>query len=213
MSLIRKVARPLLGAGFIADGIDRLRNTEDAAKKLQPTLDEIGALLPQAEVVTAHPRRTAQVMGGVEIAAGLALATGRCPRLAALALVGAHKVNSYVEMRAAGLTSVEDLNAQREGLLKNLAILGGLGLAVVDRDGNPSLAWRAEHLAKQSKKKGAQFRKKTYQWAEDFGDDAVKSAKAFERDAAKSFNRAEKEAVKAITQAVKQGKKKAQDVL
>ncbi|GAA1171135.1 MULTISPECIES: DoxX family protein [Nesterenkonia] len=211
MSLIRKVARPLLGAGFIADGIDRLRNTEEAAEKLEPTLEELSSLIPQAEIVTADPRRTAQVLGGVEVVAGVALAIGRFPRLAAFTLVGVHKVNSYVELRSAGLESVEDLTSQRDTLLKNLAILGGLGLAVADLDGKPSLGWRAEHLATRSRKKGAQFRDKTYQWAEDFGDDAVKTAKALERDAAKSFKRAEKEAVKAISAAAKEGKKKAED--
>lgn len=213
MSLIRKVARPLLGAGFIADGIDRLRNTEEAADRLEPTLEELGSLVPQAEVITSDPRRTVQVLGGIEVVAGVALAIGKCPRIAAFTLMGMHKVNSYVEMRAAGLDSVEDLTAQRDTLLKNLAILGGLGLAVADLAGKPSLSWRAEHLAKQSKKKGAQFRDKTYKWAEEFGDDAVKTAKAFERDAAKSFKRAEKEAVKAISAAAKEGKKKAEDAL
>lgn len=211
MSLIRKVARPLLGAGFIADGIDRLRNTEQAAEKLEPTLEELGSLIPQAEIITADPRRTTQVLGGIEVVAGLALAVGRFPRLSALTLAGVHKVNSYVELRGAGLESVEDLTSQRDTLLKNLAILGGLSLAIADLDGKPSLGWRAEHMAKQSRKKGARFKDKTYQWAEEFGDDAVKTAKALERDASKSFKRAEKEAVKAISAAAKDGKKKAED--
>lgn len=99
MSLIRKVARPLLGASFIADGVDRLRNTEEAAATLGPTLEEIGAFVPQAEPLTSNPQRTTQVLGGVEVAAGLALAVGKFPRLAALTLCGVHKLNAYAEYR------------------------------------------------------------------------------------------------------------------
>lgn len=213
MSLIRKVARPLLGASFVAHGVDRLRNTEEAAEKLEPALQEIGALLPQAEALVSDPKRTAQVLGGVEVAAGLALAAGRFPRLAALTLCGVHTLNSYTEYRGAALDDVHDLSAQRTILLKNVSILGGLKLAAVDLDGKPSLAWRAEHIAKQSKKKGAKFRDKTIKWAEDLGDDAVKTAKSLEKEAKKNFARAEKDAKKAITKAAKTAEKKSKDVL
>lgn len=212
MSLIRKVARPLLGASFIADGVDRLRNTEEAAATLGPTLEEIGALVPQAEPLTSNPQRTTQVLGGVEVAAGLALAVGKFPRLAALTLCGVHKLNSYAEYRSAPLETEEDVAAQRTTLLKNVSILGGLGIAAVDLAGKPSLSWRAEHIAKQSKKKGAKFREKTLKWAEDMGDDAVKAAKSLEKDAKKDFARAEKEAKKAISQAAKTAEKKSKDV-
>lgn len=213
MSLIRKVARPLLGASFVANGVDRLRNTEEAAEKLEPTLEEIGSLIPQAEPLTSNPKRTAQVLGGVEVAAGLALALGRFPRLAAVSLCGVHKFNTYTDYRVAKLDDVSDLSAQRTTLLKNISILGGLCLAAVDLDGKPSLAWRAEHIAKQSKKKGTKFRDKTIKWAENLGDDAVKTAKALEKDAKKNFSRAEKDAKKAITRAVKTAEKKSKDVL
>lgn len=209
MSLIRRISRPLLGAGFIAHGVDRLRHSDEAASTLEPTLEEISALVPQAEPFVSDSKRVTQVLGGVEVVAGLALAIGRCPRVAALTLAGVHQFNSYVEYRTATLDEVDDLSAQRTTALKNLGILGGLGLATVDLDGKPSLAWRAEHISKQAKKKGTKFGEKTLERAETLGEDALKVAKSLEKDARKSFQKAEKEAKKAVSQAAKEAKKTA----
>ena len=209
MSLIRRISRPLLGAGFIAHGVERLRQTDEAASALEPTLEEVGALVPQAQPFISDARRVTQVLGGIEVAAGLVLAIGRCPRVAALTLTGVHKLNSYVEYRTASLDEVDDLSAQRTTLLKNLGILGGLGLAVVDLDGRPSLSWRAEHISKQAKKKGTKFGEKTIERAENLGDDALKVARSLEKDARKSFQKAEKEAKKAVAQTAKEAKKAA----
>ena len=111
MSLIRKVARPLLGASFIAGGIDRLRNSEEATEQLEPTLQEIVSYLPQAEFLTSNTKLTVQVLGGVQVAAGAALALGKFPRLAALTLCGVHKFNSYAEYRSAELETEEDVHS------------------------------------------------------------------------------------------------------
>lgn len=212
MSLVRRISRPLLGAGFIAHGVDRLRSTDQAAENLEPTLEEIAALLPQAEPFLNDSKRVTRVLGGVEVVAGLALSIGRCPRTAALALVGVHKFTSYVQYRTASLDDVEDLTAQRSTLLKNLGILGGLGLAVADLDGRPSLSWRAEHISKQARKKGAKFTEKTIDRAEELGDDALKVARSLEKDAKKSFRQAEKKAKKTVSQAAKEARKQAEDL-
>ena len=207
MTLIRKVARPLLGASFIAGGVDRLRRPDEASEHLQTTLDELASVLPQAEQVAANPKRTAQMLGGVQVGAGALLAIGRCPRLAALALCGVHKLNSYAEYRSATVETQEDVAAQRATLLKNVSILGGLGLAIADLAGKPSLGWRAENLSKRAQKKGTKFGEKTVKWAEELGDDAAETLKTFEKDAKKSFRRAESQAKRAVAQATKEAQK------
>ncbi|WP_022872349.1 DoxX family protein [Nesterenkonia alba] len=207
MSLVRRIARPLLGATFIADGVDRLRNADEAAEQLEPTFEEIASVVPQAEVVTSNPQLAVRVIGGVEVVAGTLLAIGRFPRLSALVLCGVHELSAYNEYRTAELNTPEDVAAQRRTLLKNVAILGGLGLAVVDLAGKPSLSWRAEHISKQAKKKGAKFGEKTVKRAEELGDDAAKQLKALERDAKKQFKKAEKQATKAAQSAAKEAQK------
>ncbi|GFZ84139.1 DoxX family protein [Nesterenkonia alkaliphila] len=207
MTLIRKIARPLLGAHFIYGGVEALRNPDETAQELSPALDELASLVPQAEQLAAKPKLTAQVLGGVQVAAGAALAIGKFPRLAAFTLAGVHKLNSYAEFRAAPLENPGDEIAQRKTLLKNVSILGGLGLAIVDLAGKPSLSWRAEHLSKQAKKKSTRFGEKTAKWAEDLGDDATKTLKAWEKDAKKNFQKAEKQAKKAVRAAAAEGQK------
>lgn len=212
MTLIRKVARPLLSASFIAGGVDRLRNAEEAGGQLQPTLEEIASVVPQAEVVASKPQLTAQVLGGVQVSAGALLAIGKFPRLAALTLCGVHKLNTYAEYRSAPLETEQDVTNQRVSLLKNVSLLGGLGIAVVDLAGKPSLAWRAEHLSKQAKKKGTKFGEKTMKRAEELGDDAAKAVRAYERDAKNAFQKAEKEAqktAKAVARDAEKAKNKA----
>lgn len=203
MSLLRKFARPLLGASFIASGVDRLRNTDDASARIGSTLEEIGSFFPQAEPLVSNPKLTTQVLGGVEVVAGAALALGRFPRASALMLTGVHKFNSYAEYRNAEIENDSDVTAQRKTLLKNASVLGGLTLAMVDLDGKPSLSWRAEHLAKTTRKKGAKFGDKTFKWADDLGSDATKKVRDFEKNAKKNFQRAEKDALKAINNAAK----------
>lgn len=210
MSLLRKFARPLLGASFIAGGVDRLRNTDEASARIESTLEEIGSLLPQAEPLVSNAKLTTQVLGGVEVVAGVALAVGRFPRASALMLAGVHKFNSYAEYRNAEIENDSDVTAQRKTLLKNASVLGGLTLALVDLDGKPSLSWRAEHLAKTTRKKGAKFGDKTFKWADDLGSDATKKVRDFEKNAKKNFQRAEKDALKAISNASKGAKKKTQ---
>lgn len=207
MSLFRKVARPLLGASFIAQGVGRLRNADESGSQLEPVLEEITSIAPQAEAVGKNPKTTALVLGGAEVAAGAALALGKFPRLAAAVLAGTHILESYTEYRTAPLDSPEDVTSQRKTLLKNLSILGGLGLASVDLAGKPSLTWRAEHISKQAKKKGTKFGQKTVKWAEDLGEDAAGQLKALEKDAKKGFKKAEKKAKKAVNQAAKEAEK------
>ncbi|NLS10291.1 DoxX family protein [Nesterenkonia sp. MY13] len=207
MTLIRKFARPLLGSSFIYNGVERLRNPDEAAEELSETLNEIASVVPQAESLAAKPKLTAQVLGGVQIAAGTALAIGKFPRLAALTLCGVHKLNSYAEYRSAPLETEEDVVAQRKTLLKNISLLGGLGIAAVDLAGKPSLSWRAEHISKRAMKKGNKFGEKTVKWAENLGDDAANTLKAWEKDAKKGFKKAEQQAKKAAKAAAKEAEK------
>ena len=201
MTLIRRIARPMLGATFIYSGVEKLRNPDEAAEELSPALDDIAGFYSQADQLAAKPRLTAQVIGGVQIAAGVALAVGKFPRVAAVTLCGVHKLNSYAEYRSAELNSPGDEVAQRKTLVKNISLLGGLGLAMVDLDGKPSLAWRAEHISKRAKKQGTKFGDKTLKWAQDLGDDATSTLSAWEKDAKKNFKKAEKQAKKAVKSA------------
>jgi uncharacterized membrane protein YphA (DoxX/SURF4 family) len=88
----------------------------------------------------------------VQIGAGLALATGRLPRLSAAVLAG-----SLIPTTAAGHRFWEhDDDAtrtqQRLHFFKNVSLIGGLIIAAGDTEGRPGVAWRARHAAKDAKR-------------------------------------------------------------
>src|SRR2546423_14534044 len=84
MTVIRLLARPLLASVFIADGIDAVLNPP--AHPAVP--GDLGPRLAGALPVSLprDPAQLHQINGGVQIVAGLMLATGRMPRVAAAML-------------------------------------------------------------------------------------------------------------------------------
>ena len=85
--LIRRIARPLLSAAFIGQGVETLRNpkvTLDAAQTavtaLQTLPDPVGNKIP------SDPETAARINAAVQVGGGLLLATGKLPRIASAAL-------------------------------------------------------------------------------------------------------------------------------
>ncbi|RKS71405.1 DoxX-like protein [Motilibacter peucedani] len=145
MTLVRRLARPCIAGIFISGGLDQLRAPQTKSEKADPVAQPITKALPWLPEDT---ETLVRVNGAVQVGAGALLALGKLPRLSALALAA-----SLVPTTAAGhaFWSAPDgatRAAQRTQFLKNLSILGGLLLAAVDTAGDPSLAWRAKHAAK-----------------------------------------------------------------
>src|SRR3954464_6497774 len=89
MTLIRLLARPMLASTFIYGGINALRNTSARAETAKPVNDEIRDLAEKVAPQLPVPqddKTMVRINAGVHIVAGLALATGRAPRLASAAL-------------------------------------------------------------------------------------------------------------------------------
>jgi len=140
MTITRRLARPLLASIFVSGGIDTLRNPGPRAKVAEPVASKVADILPLPD----DTELLVKVNAGVQVGAGLLLASGRFPRLAALALVG-----SLVPTTAAGHRFWEEddqmkRKQQQVQFFKNVSILGGLILAAVDTEGAPSLTWRAK---------------------------------------------------------------------
>ncbi|MDQ3304868.1 MAG: DoxX family protein [Actinomycetota bacterium] len=146
MPLTRKIARPLLASMFVSGGIDAVRHAETRERSAEPVTSKLaGPLgLPDDTAVLV------KINGAVQVGAGLLLATGRVPRLAAAALAV-----TLVPTTLAGHRFWEEDGAARAGqqihFLKNLSMMGGLILAATDTEGNPSLAWRARHAAERAR--------------------------------------------------------------
>jgi uncharacterized membrane protein YphA (DoxX/SURF4 family) len=141
--------------------MNALRNTDRLAQRAEPVADRI---LPTVERAISVPfdldtKQLVRINGAVQVVGGAMLATGRLPRLAALALA-----TSLVPTTIAGHRFWEESDPlqrsnQRIHFLKNLSMIGGMLLASMDTEGSPSLAWRARRQANQARKQAAKVAK------------------------------------------------------
>src|SRR5246127_644201 len=148
--LIRRIARPLLSAVFIGQGVDSLLNPKPAAEAAAPTVDGLRALPdPVGSAIPSDPQKFAQINAAVQIGGGLLLASGKAPRMASAALaltvlpanLGAHMFWSENDPQ---------LKAEkRRSFLTDLSLLGGLMIASADTAGKPSLGWRGRRAAER----------------------------------------------------------------
>jgi uncharacterized membrane protein YphA (DoxX/SURF4 family) len=146
--LIRRIARPLLSAAFIGQGIETLRNPKVTVDAVQPTVTALQTLPePVGSKVPTNAETAARINAAVQVGGGLLLATGRLPRVASAALaftvipgsLGAHLFWNE---------AVPEVKAQkRRDLLTDLSLLGGLIIASADTAGKPSLGWRGRQAA------------------------------------------------------------------
>lgn len=162
MTVTRLLARPMIASMFVVGGVNALKNTEMAAQRAKPVTDTVIPLAqkiaPNAPIPT-DPKTLVRGNAAVQIAAGLALATGRMPRLSALTLAA-----SLVPTTAAGHrfweeSDPETKSNQRIHFFKNVSMMGGLLIAGVDTEGRPGLAWRAKHAASDVRREAKHIRK------------------------------------------------------
>jgi uncharacterized membrane protein YphA (DoxX/SURF4 family) len=145
MSLLRVLGRPLLASMFVAGGAESVRNPKQVAPIAEPVVQ------PVAERIGVLPDRTEQVVrltGAVQVAAGLMLATGRVPRVAALAVAGTLVPTTLAAHRFWEVEDPSERAQQRIHFFKNLSMLGGLLIAADDTGAAPSLLWRGRHATR-----------------------------------------------------------------
>jgi putative oxidoreductase len=149
MRPIGSVARAMLGAVFVGSGVLALRNPDRHVQQAKQLTDQLAPTLEAAHLPT-DPRTLVKVNGAVQLTGGLLLITGHATRPAAAALA-ASLVPSTVVAHPFWTESDPQKRAEQEvQFVKNLGLLGGLLLAVLDRGGKPSLAWRTRYAARQA---------------------------------------------------------------
>lgn len=158
MPIARRVARPMLAAIFISGGLDALRHPAPPAAKAGGVATKIADALPVR--LPEDPVKLVQIDAAVKIGAGLLLATGRSPRLAALALAASVVPTTIGGHRFWEFEDPQQRVNQRTHFLKNVGLLGGLILAVVDTEGRPSAAYRTRSASKRAGKKAKQKAKR-----------------------------------------------------
>lgn len=148
MTLVRRIARPMLAAMFIAGGLDAFRHPAAHAEQAAPILDKVAEPLG----LPNDPELMVRANGATMVAAGTLLALGRFPRVASLVLA-----TSIVPTTLAGHPFWREQDPavrrqQRTHFLKNVGLLGGVLLASVDTAGKPGLSWRAQQAVQDSRR-------------------------------------------------------------
>lgn len=148
MTVTRLVARPLLSSMFVLGGVNALQHTDALAKRAKPLIDRylprVREALPQVPI-PSDPKTLVRMNAGVQIASGLAFATGRAPRASASLLAASLVPTTMAGHRFWAEADPAQRSAQRLQFAKNMSVMGGLLLASVDTEGRPGVAWRAKH--------------------------------------------------------------------
>jgi putative oxidoreductase len=162
MTLVRLVARPMLASMFVVGGVNALKNVEKMTQRAHPVTEKLTATANKVAPGIPIPKdekTLVRINAGAQIAAGLAFATGRSPRLASTVLAA-----SLIPTTAAGHRYWEESDPttranQRLHFIKNVSMLGGLLLASVDTEGRPGVAWRAKHAVGDVRREAKHLRR------------------------------------------------------
>ena len=140
----------MLATTFITRGVDALRSPKPAADAARPTLEGLSKLPdPVGANVPTNAETVAKVTAGVQIGAGLLLATGRLPRLSSAALAVSVVPGSLGGHAFWNETDPDRKAVERKALFADLGLIGGLIIAAVDTEGKPSLGWRGRRAARK----------------------------------------------------------------
>lgn len=156
MTISRLLARPMLASMFVVGGVNALRDSEAHAAAASPITEKLVPLAERAAPgvpIPTDPVTLVRINGAAQVLAGLALATGRLPRLSATVLAA-----SLLPTTAAGhrFWEEEEDSASRANqkihFFKNVSMIGGLVIASFDTEGKPGVAWRARRAARDARR-------------------------------------------------------------
>lgn len=143
----------MLSSMFVSGGINALQSSGRHAQVAEPVIDKLHPVVDKATErlpFNLDDKQMVQLNGAVQVVGGLMLATGRAPRLSAFALAASLIPTTLAGHRFWEESDPQTKASQRIHFFKNVSMLGGLLLASVDTEGQPSLAWRAKHAARQA---------------------------------------------------------------
>jgi uncharacterized membrane protein YphA (DoxX/SURF4 family) len=156
--LLRRIARPLLAGTFVYGGIGELRDPKSHAQLAEPVVNTVVNRVPIERAPSAIT--VVKLDAGIKLGAGILLALGKAPRLAAAVLAADLVATTLAGHRFWESEDPRERTDQLIHFLKNLGLLGGLLITTADTAGKPSLAWRGRHAGRAAT--AASLR----QWAE-----------------------------------------------
>lgn len=142
MRPVRRVARALMSGIFVIQGAQALANPEKLALPATKVTDRLGPQLARIHPSLPNDARAlVRVNGAAQVVGGVLLNT-RLHRPAAAVLAGSMVPTTLAGHAFWTMDEPASKATHRVQFLKNLAVFGGLLLAVVDTEGEPGLRWR-----------------------------------------------------------------------
>ncbi|PJI95221.1 DoxX family membrane protein [Luteimicrobium subarcticum] len=139
--LLRHVARPLLAAPFVLDGLDAALRPARHVVAAEATVEKLSARVPSVPPVSRRNLTLAvRVHGAVTAVAGLALAFHKSPRSAALLLAALTAPLAIADEPFTGRP--ETRRDRAKPFVHDLGLLGAALLAAADTEGRPGVVWR-----------------------------------------------------------------------
>lgn len=150
--LMRRIARPLLAAPFVVDGVTACVDPSPRLKAADALLQQGRRRLPDAAAckLNVDPGTVVRVNAGAQVLAGALLACGKAPRSAAFVLAATVIPTAVTEQDFWAEPDPDRKAAKRIAFLKDAGLLGGLLIASADTEGRPSLSWRGRRAAQQA---------------------------------------------------------------
>jgi uncharacterized membrane protein YphA (DoxX/SURF4 family) len=162
MTAIRLIARPMLASMFVVGGLDAFTHASGKVATAEKVTDHVPTLAEKIAPglpVPTDPATLIRINGGAQVLAGLALATGRLPRISSLVLAATLAPTTYAAHPFWEEKDSTTRSAQRMQFFKNISMMGGLLLAGVDTAGKPGVAWRARRAARDVRREARQLAK------------------------------------------------------
>jgi uncharacterized membrane protein YphA (DoxX/SURF4 family) len=186
MSLIRRIARPALAAPFIFEGVRTAISPEREIEVAPSAFAQVDRALESTQVPGFVDSRTVlRASGAVAAVAGLAYATGRAPRAAAGVLLMTTSVGLAGRKKVWQLRGDERMD-EIKSILADVGLLGGVLIAVLDREGRPSLGYQWGQFVERSQKQAASTQRDLSKKADALSKKAEKKADEVAKKAQKS---------------------------
>ncbi|MGH3793772.1 MAG: DoxX family protein [Pseudonocardiaceae bacterium] len=162
--LIRRIARSLLAATFIANGVDTLLHPKPKVDAARPLLDKAQKVVPA--VASVDPALFVKADGAMKVSAGLMMALGRAPRFSAALLAVDLIPSTATEHPFWSGNYPSDRETQKSQFVKNASLFGGLLLAIT------APGSKKAKVGKKAKKKGEQVSRRARKAAESARESA-----------------------------------------
>ena len=175
MTVVRRIARPMLASIFVTSGLEGLLHPAERAKAAAPLVKSMSGPLR----IPNDPELIVRANSATMLAAGTLLGLGKFPRLAGLVLAGSLVPTTYLAHPFWTVKDPAQRAQQKVHFIKNLGLLGGVLLAAVDTAGQPGLAYRAKHVNAEAHRHASLTRR-----------EARRAAKSARREAKLAVSRA-----------------------